>query len=88
MVLTTYGIAAFIALVAGSDDVARTVTILGLVSLVMLLDLVAMWFAPRIIIGFAIVALQVLGAVLAVLQVGLSVQIIIDALRALGVLSP
>ena len=88
MVLTPYGIAAVIALVAGSDDVARIVTILGLVSLVMLLDLVAMWFAPRIIVGFAIVVLQVLGAVLAVLQVGLSVQLIIDALRALGVLSP
>lgn len=87
MVLTPYGIAAVIALVAGSDDVSRTVTILGLVSMVMLLDLVAMWFAPRIIVGFAIVVLQVLGAVLAVLQVGLSVQLIIDALRALGVLT-
>jgi len=86
MVLTPYGIAAVIALIAGSDDTTRTLTILALVLFVMFLDLVAMWFAPRMIVGFAIVVLQVLGAILAVLQVGLSVQIIIDALRLLGVL--
>ena len=80
-------LAAVVALLAGSDDSSRTLAILGLVLLVMFLDLVAMWFAPRMIVGFAIVALQVLGAVLAVLQVGLSVQIIIDALRLLGVIA-
>ena len=85
MVLTPYGIAAVIALLASSTGVERTLAILGMTLLVLVLDLVAMWFAPRLLVGFAVVALQVLGAVLAVLQVALSVQIIIDSLRLLGV---
>jgi small neutral amino acid transporter SnatA (MarC family) len=52
------------------------------------LVLVAMLFARRILVGFAILILQVIGAVLAVLQVALSVQIIIGGLRMLGVLAP
>jgi multiple antibiotic resistance protein len=87
MVLTPYGVAAVIALLAASPDTTRTATVLGLVLLVMLLDLAAMWVARRLLVGFAIVVLQILGAVLAVLQVALSVQIIVDALRALGVVA-
>jgi multiple antibiotic resistance protein len=85
MVLTPYGVAAVIALLAASPDTTRTATILGLVLLVMLFNLGAMWVARRILVGFAIVVLQILGAVLAVLQVALSVQIIVDALRSLGI---
>ena len=86
LVLTPYGIAAVIALLAASTDPAGTITILSLVVVVMLVDLIGMWFARRILVGFTIVLLQVLGAVLAVLQVGLAVQIILEALRSLGVL--
>jgi multiple antibiotic resistance protein len=85
MVLTPYGVAAVIALLAASPDMTRTATILGLVLMVMVLDLAAMWVARRLLVGFAIVVLQILGAVLAVLQVALSVQIIMDALRSLQV---
>ena len=42
--------------------------ILGMTLMVMVLDLVAMWFARRLLVGFSVVALQVHGAVLAVLQ--------------------
>jgi multiple antibiotic resistance protein len=87
MVLTPYGIAAVIAFLAASTGTARTLMILGLVLLVMVLDLAAMWLARRILVGFTVVVLQVLGAVLAVMQVALSVQIILDGLRALGVLA-
>ena len=87
MVLTPYGIAAVIALLASSTGPERTLTILGLTVMVMVVDLVAMWFAPRLLVGFAVVALQVLGAVLAVLQVALSVQIIMDVFRELRLLS-
>lgn len=85
MVLTPYGVAAVIALLAASPDMTHTATILGLVLMVMVLDLAAMWVARRLLVGFAIVVLQILGAVLAVLQVALSVQIIMDALRSLEV---
>jgi multiple antibiotic resistance protein len=87
IVLTPYGIAAVIALLASSEDTARTVMILALLMLVMCFDLLAMLFARFILRGLAIIVLQVLGAVLAVLQVALSVQIMIEGLRSLGVLT-
>src|SRR6478609_806256 len=86
MVLTPYGIAAVIALLAASTESTRTLTILGLVLVVMVLNLVAMSFGRRILVGAVVMPLQVVGAVLAVLQVALSVQIILGALRSLGVL--
>jgi hypothetical protein len=51
----------------------------------MVLNLVAMSFGRRILVGAVVMPLQVVGAVLAVLQVALSVQIILGALRSLGV---
>jgi multiple antibiotic resistance protein len=87
MVLTPYGIAVVIALLSATDDVQRIVMILGLVVFMMALDLVAMWFARRILVGYTIVVLQVIGAVLAVLQVALSIQFILGGLRALGVIA-
>lgn len=86
-VVTPYGIAAVVALLAASQTMERTFTILGLVLAVMLLDFVAMSLVRRILVGFAVVVLQLLGAVLAVLQVALSVQFIVDGLQTLGILS-
>ena len=86
MVLTPYGIAAVIALLAASTESTRMLTILGLVLVVMVLNLLAMSFGRRILVGAVVMGLQVVGAVLAVLQVALSVQIILGALRSLGVL--
>lgn len=87
IVLTPYGIAAAIALLASSGEATRTTTILVLLFAVMILNLLAMMFAKRILVGFTVIVLQVLGAVLAVLQVALSVQVILNGLRSLGVLS-
>ena len=86
MLLTPYGVAAAIALLASSTSAERTATILGLLVAVMLLNLVAMWFARQLLVGPVLVILQVLGSVLAVMQVALSVQFILTGLRALGVL--
>jgi len=86
-VLTPYGIAAVIALLASSGDAVRTMTILLVLVGVMVLNLLAMSFAKRILVGLTVMVLQVLGAVLAVLQVALSVQIILTGLRSLGVLA-
>jgi multiple antibiotic resistance protein len=87
IVLTPYGIAAVIALLGASGGTTRTTVILLLLVVVMVLNLLAMWFARRILVGFSMLVLQVLGAVLAVLQVALSVQIILIGLRSLGVLT-
>ena len=87
IVVSPYGVAAVIALLARSPDIQRTSTILGMVFLVMFLDLLAMLYASRILVGLVIIFLQVLGAVLAVLQVALSVEFILTGLRALGLLA-
>lgn len=87
-VLTPYGIAAVIALVAGADDPARVQMILALAVVVMVLNLLAMLFARKILRGVFLLVLLVLGSVLGVLQVALSVQIVIWGLQGLGVLAP
>ena len=86
ILLTPYGIAAVIALLAGSTNVERTLTIVGLVVFVMVLNLVAMLFARFVLIGFTTIVLQVVAAVLAVLQVALAIEFVLQALRMMRVL--
>jgi multiple antibiotic resistance protein len=84
MLLTPYGIATVIALFASSPDAGWTMMVIGLILLVMLLDLVAMLLARRLLVGVAVIVLQVVGAVLAVLQVALAIQFILRGLGTLG----
>ena len=86
-VLTPYGVAAVIALLAATDDPARVRMILGLALLVMALNYVFMMLARKIMRGVGLLILQLLGSVLGVLQVALSVQILLWALVELGVLA-
>jgi multiple antibiotic resistance protein len=85
IVLTPYGIAASIVLLAARMDTPRTEVILALLVAVMVLDLLAMLFARRILVGWVIVVLQVLGGVLEVLQVALGIQFVLKGLQFLGV---
>ena len=88
-VLTPYGIAAVITLLARSGSAERTGVILGLVLLVMALNLLAMVYARRILAWpWVPLVLQVVGAVLAVLQVALATQLILESLRLLGATTP
>jgi len=87
VVLTPYGIASVIVLLSASRESERTEIIIGLVLAVMLLNLVAMLFARRILVGVTIIVLQILGGVLGVLQAGLAVQILVRGLRELKVIS-
>jgi multiple antibiotic resistance protein len=83
--ITPYGAAVLIVLLAASPDRARDLAILGLFVAVMAVDLLAMWFArPILARGKAVLA--ILGAVLGILQVALAVQILLAAGRLLGVL--
>ena len=86
MVLTPYGIAAVIVLLALSRGTTRTDLIVGMLLVVMLLNLLAMAFARPVIraIGPGLLAL---GVVLSVLQMALALQIMLTALRGLGVLA-
>jgi len=87
LVLTPFGIAAVIVLLALSTEGGRTEIIVGMVVVVMLLNLVTMLFARKILVGATIVVLQILGAVLGILQAGLAVQIILRGLRELRIVS-
>ena len=87
IVLTPYGIATVIVLLASNRDAERIATVIGLLVLVMILNLLAMLYARRILVGFTMIVLQVLGAILGVLQVGLAVEFIVYGLRGLGVLN-
>jgi multiple antibiotic resistance protein len=85
LVLTPYGLAAAIALLsADHSHIGRILTILVMV---MVLDLLAMLYVRQIMRGVMLLILQILGAVLGVLQVCLAVQIIIRGLRELHVLA-
>jgi multiple antibiotic resistance protein len=86
MVLTPYGIAAVIVLLVLSHGAGRTGVILAVLLAVMALNLLAMAFVRPVLRTVGPV-LWAVGVVLAVLQLALSVQIMLTALRGLGVLA-
>src|SRR4030095_4282420 len=87
IVLTPYGVAAVIVLLASNREPERIALIVALLMLVMIVNLLAMLYARRILVGFTIIVLQVLGAIFGVLQVGLAIEFIVYGLRSLGVLN-
>jgi multiple antibiotic resistance protein len=84
-IVTPYGIAALIVLLAFSDGQQGRLTIAAAVVAIMILNLIVMLVARRLAIVLAFV-LPILGAVLGVVQVALGLQIINNALQMLGVL--
>lgn len=82
--VTPYGIAAVILLLASIHDVQRGALILAIAVLVILLDLVAMLYAKTLMRGIGPVALQIMGAVLGVLQVALALAILLGGLQKIG----
>ena len=83
-IITPYGTAALILLLAASDR-SRIVNVFAVFIAVMALNLLAMWFA-RPIVKYGSGLLRVIGAVLGVLQVALAIQMILGAARMLGIL--
>lgn len=84
-IVTPYGVALVILVVASARDAQRLLTIAGALALILALDLLAMWFARPLMKALG-ASLQILGAVLGVLQVALAVELGIQALGMLGVL--
>ncbi|MGN6452212.1 MAG: MarC family protein [Steroidobacteraceae bacterium] len=88
LVVTPYGVAGLIAVLDLTSDGKTMAAVYVLLVVVMLLNLLAMLFVREIMRGPVLLVLQVLGAVLGVLQFALAIQIIIRGLRDLNVLSP
>ena len=84
-IVTPYGIAAVVVLVAFSQSLEGRLSIGIVVVAIMVLNLIVMLVARRLQTALA-VALPIFGAVLGVVQVALGLQIINNALRQLGVL--
>jgi multiple antibiotic resistance protein len=84
-IVTPYGIAALIVLLAFSDGQEGRMTLAVAVLMIMVLNLVVMLSARRLATVLGLV-LPILGAVLGVVQVALGLQIINSALQMLGVL--
>ena len=85
VVVTPHGIAALIVVLANSPDATRTVAILAILLGVMVLNLLAMHYARRIMGGVAAILLQILGAVLGVLQIALAIEMILLALQQMNI---
>lgn len=84
-IVTPYGIAAVVVLMAVAPDAQAQWVVGGIVVAIMLVNLVIMMLARRILPVMGI-ALPILGAVLGVVQVALGLQIIHNALTTMGVL--
>ncbi|WP_374030134.1 MarC family protein [Bdellovibrio bacteriovorus] len=83
MIITPFGMAVLIIFLAISMDWARTMTVFSMLGLVMLLNLLAMILVRKIMGKVGLVILQVLGAILGVLQAALAVNMIHVGLMAL-----
>jgi multiple antibiotic resistance protein len=86
LVVTPYGLAAVIALLANNAEPARAAEIIAIVVAVMIMNLLSMLYIRHIMGTVILMTLQILGAMLAILQLALSVQILLRALRLLGLL--
>jgi len=77
MIVTPYGLAGLIILLASSHSTERMLGIVGMLLLVMVLHLLAMLFAGPIVRGIGPLPFKLFGTVIGSLTVGLSVQMMI-----------
>lgn len=86
--ITPYGMAAVILLLAHASDARRYLIVMLIALLVLVLDCLAMLGARVVMRAIGPVPLQLLGAVLGVLQVALALAILLGALHRAGLLPP
>jgi multiple antibiotic resistance protein len=85
-IVTPFGIAVLVVTLRLRPGDLATGEILGLAAVVLILDLLAMVFADHILRApFVSSALLILGSVMIVLQVALGIEVMLYALRLLGV---
>lgn len=84
-IASPYGVAILVILIAVAPTIGRQFQILAVLIGVLILDLLAMLFADRILKVIGTTSLQIVGTVLAILQVALGIDLIILALAELGI---
>jgi multiple antibiotic resistance protein len=86
-IVTPYGIATLIVLLATMKTLEQQGVVLGLIGVILLLNWVAMLFA-RPILRLLAIPLELIGWVLGVLQVALGLQLIYIAFMSLSMVAP
>jgi multiple antibiotic resistance protein len=85
-IVTPFGIAVLVVALRLRPGNVAVAQILGLTAVVLVLDLLAMLYADRILKApFVASSLNIVGAIMGVLQVALGVEVMLKALRLLGV---
>ena len=85
-IVTPYGIATVIIILSVSPNTFYVVGVGAVLKRVMILNLLAMLYARKILELVGMMPLQIISAVLSVLQVALGVQMILGGLRMIGLL--
>jgi multiple antibiotic resistance protein len=85
-IVTPYGIATVILVLSLSPNATYVFGVAAMLLVVMFLNLLAMLYARRILKMIGMMPLQIVGAVLSVLQVALGVQMVLWGLWLIGVL--
>lgn len=83
MIVTPYGVAGLISLLASSHTMERTLGVVAMLVLVMICHLLAMRFSGPIIRGIGPLPFKLFGTIIGSLTVALSVQMMILGYRAL-----
>jgi multiple antibiotic resistance protein len=83
MIVTPYGMAVVISLLAVSASLHRSLLILGLLVFVLILDLLAMLYIRKLMGKTGTLVMQMVGAAFAVLQAALAVQMILISIKFL-----
>jgi len=83
MIVTPYGMAVVVGLLALSASMQRTLLILGLLVFVLLLDLLFMIYIRQLMGKTGMLIMQMVGATLAVLQASLAMQMVFLSIKLL-----
>ena len=88
MIVTPYGLAGLIIMLSNSQSLDRTLSVVGLLLVVMILHLLAMLFAGPLVRKIGPLPFQLFGVIVGILTVALSAEMILGGLVQLGLLSP
>lgn len=86
-IVTPYGVAAIMVLLARSQDTDRSLTIVGVLLVVMAFNYLAMRLAGKVMGGVTLLVLRIVGAVLGVLQVAMAVEMIVRGMQELRMIT-
>lgn len=87
VIITPYGVVAILLFMSiARDNLALEIIIFGLLALIMALNFIGMLLATHIMRWIGVATLQIIGWILAILQAGLAIDVILKAFINLGLI--